>query len=123
MSVLVLDAGNLIIKGKIAKREQGEIAFPHALQQLTESEYQKILVRARTNGSAKDYIRVNGTPYVIGGSAEGHGLVSKRSGAARYTRDYYGVLTAIVLAQVYGLGRELAVFCSYAPGDVKYREV
>lgn len=53
MSVLVLDAGNSIIKGKIARREQGEIDFPHALRQLTESEYQKILSRARTNGSAK----------------------------------------------------------------------
>jgi hypothetical protein len=31
MSVLVLDAGNSIIKGKIARREQGEIAFPHVL--------------------------------------------------------------------------------------------
>ena len=46
MSVLVLDVGNSIIKGKIARREQGEIAFPHALQRLTESEYQKILTRA-----------------------------------------------------------------------------
>jgi membrane protease YdiL (CAAX protease family) len=92
MSVLVLDAGNSIIKGKIARREQGEISFPHALRRLTESEYQKILSRARINGSAKDYIRVNGTPYVIGESAERHGLVTKRSGAARYTRDYYGIL-------------------------------
>ena len=28
MSVMVLDAGNSIIKGKILKREAGEIAFP-----------------------------------------------------------------------------------------------
>jgi hypothetical protein len=122
MSVLVLDAGNSIIKGKITRREQGEITFPHALRRLTESEYQKILSRARTNGSAKDYIRVNGTPYVIGESAERHGLVSKRSGAARYTRDYYGVLATAVLAQLYGRGREVAVFGSHAPGDVKFRE-
>ena len=122
MSVLVLDAGNSIIKGKIARREQGEIAFPHALRRLTESEYQKILSRARTNGSSKDYIRVNGVPYVIGESAERHGLVSKRSGAARYTRDYYGVLAAATLVQLYGRGREVAIFGSHAPGDVKYRE-
>lgn len=34
MSVLVLDAGNSIIKAKIARRDGGEIAFPHALRQL-----------------------------------------------------------------------------------------
>jgi hypothetical protein len=42
MSVMVLDAGNSIIKAKIARREQGEITFPHAMKQLTDSEYEKI---------------------------------------------------------------------------------
>jgi hypothetical protein len=35
MSVMVLDAGNSIIKAKIARREQSEIAFPHALKLLS----------------------------------------------------------------------------------------
>ena len=39
MSVMVLDAGNSIIKAKIARREHGEVAFPHALKALTEAEY------------------------------------------------------------------------------------
>ncbi len=39
MSVMVLDAGNSIIKAKIARRERGEVAFPHALRTLTENEY------------------------------------------------------------------------------------
>jgi hypothetical protein len=122
MSVLVLDAGNSIIKAKIARRGGGEIAFPHALRQLTESEYQKILSRVSVNGSSKDYVRVNGAPYVVGESAERHGVVTKRSGTARYTRDYYGVLAAVALAQLYGRGREVAVFGSHAPGDVKFRD-
>ena len=46
MSVMVLDAGNSIIKAKIARRDNGEIAFPHAMKQLTESEYEKITNRA-----------------------------------------------------------------------------
>ena len=46
MSVMILDAGNSIIKAKIARRENGEIAFPHAMKQLTESEYAKITNRA-----------------------------------------------------------------------------
>ena len=122
MSVLVLDAGNSIIKAKIARREKGEIAFPHALRKLTESEYQNIVSRASMNGNTKDYLRVNGIPYVVGESAERHGVLTQRSGASRYTRDYYGVLAAISLARLYGRGREVTVFASHPPGDVKYRE-
>jgi len=45
MSVIVLDAGNSIIKAKIARREKGEIAFPHAMQRITENEHKTILSR------------------------------------------------------------------------------
>ena len=38
MSVMILDSGNSIIKAKIARRERGEVAFPHALRPLTENE-------------------------------------------------------------------------------------
>ena len=122
MSVMVLDCGNSIIKAKIARREQGEIVFPHAIRQLSESEYEKILIRARINGISNDYFRVNGQPYAVGESAERHGIVTPRSGTARYTKDYCGVLAAISLARLYERGREVAVFASHPPGDVKYRE-
>jgi hypothetical protein len=39
MSVMILDAGNSIIKSRIARRERGEIAFPHAIKHLTDAEY------------------------------------------------------------------------------------
>jgi len=122
MSVMVIDSGNSIIKAKIARREQGEIAFTHAIRHLSESEYEKIIARVRTNSNSQDYFRVNGKPYVIGESAERHGVITPRSGTARYTRDYCGVLAAISLARLYGRGREVAVFASHPPGDVKYRE-
>ncbi len=35
MSIMVLDAGNSIIKARITRRENGEIVFPLALKQLT----------------------------------------------------------------------------------------
>lgn len=89
MSVMVLDAGNSIIKAKIARREQGEVAFPHALRSLTENEYSNILARTSVSGLSPDYVRVNGKPYVVGESAERHGLVTQRTGTARYTQDYY----------------------------------
>ena len=46
MSVMVMDAGNSIIKATIARRDNGEIAFPYAMKQLTESEYGKNTNRA-----------------------------------------------------------------------------
>ena len=100
MSVLVLDAGNSIIKAKNAGREKSEAVFPHALRQITEAEYTTILGRSKAAGLSPDYLRVNGTPYVVGESAERYGVNVQRSGAARYTRDYYGVLAAAALALI-----------------------
>ncbi len=122
MSVLVLDAGNSIIKAKIARREDGELAFPHAIRPLTESEYQKISSKTTSTGNTKDYLKVNSKPYVIGESAERHGLLVQRSGTARYNRDYYGVLAAAAMKRLYGRGREISVFGSHPPGDVKCRD-
>lgn len=122
MSVLVLDAGNSIIKAKVANGENGEIVFPHAILPLTESEYQKIMLRPSSTAKSKDYMRINGKPYVVGESAERHGILAQRSGTARYTRDYYGVLAVAALAKLYERGREIAVFGSHPPGDVKFRQ-
>lgn len=120
MSVMILDAGNSIIKAKIARREMGELAFPHALQPLTENEYTTILVRAGNATPLLDYVKVNGKPYVIGESAERHGLVTQRNGAARYTRNYYGIFAAAALGRLYERGGDVKVFGSHLPGDVKF---
>jgi hypothetical protein len=122
MSVMVIDIGNSIIKAKIVRTERSEIAFPHAIRQLSESEYEKILSRIHINGNSQDYFRVIGRPYVVGESAERHGLITQRTGTARYTKDYCGVLAAISLSKLYERGREVAVFASHPPGDVKYRK-
>jgi hypothetical protein len=100
----------------------GEVAFPHALRQLTGSEYQRILSRAKTGNGVEDYMKINGTPYAVGESAERHGVIVQRSGTARYTRDYYGVLAAAALMRLYGRGREVKVFGSHPPGDVGFRD-
>ena len=62
MSVLVLDAGNSPIKGKIARREKGEMAFPHAIKPLTEVEYTSILSRSGKQSSLQDYVQIIGNP-------------------------------------------------------------
>jgi len=122
MSVMVLDAGNSIIKAKIARRENGEISFPHAMKRLTESEYEKITNRAGLQIQSMDYLRINGKPYVVGESAERHGLITQRTGTARYTRDYYGILAAAALGRLYDRSREVSVFGSHPPGDVQFRQ-
>ncbi len=122
MSVLVLDAGNSIIKAKIVRRENGEIAFPHAFKPLTEAEYSSILSRAGKQSAQQDYIRINGQPYVIGESAERYGVHTQRTGSSRYTRDYYGVFVAAVMGRFYERGMEVSIFCSHPPGDAIYRE-
>ena len=99
MSVMIIDMGNSIIKAKIARRDRNEIAFPHAIRQLSENDYEKIISRVHINGNSQDYFRVNGKPYVVGESAERHEFITKRSGTARYTKDYCGMLAAISLAR------------------------
>jgi hypothetical protein len=122
MSVLVLDAGNSIIKAKIVRRESGEIAFPHAFKPLTEVEYSSIVSRSSKQSSLQDYIRINGQPYVVGESAERHGVHTQRTGSSRYTRDYYGIFAAAVLGRFYERGMEVSIFGSHPPGDAIYRE-
>ena len=122
MGVLVLDAGNSIIKAKIARREHGEIAFPHAFKPLTEVEYSSIVSRAGKQSSLQDYIRINGQPYVVGESAERHGVHTQRTGSSRYTRDYYGVFAAAVLGRFYDRRMEVSIFGSHPPGDAMYRD-
>ena len=121
-SVVILDAGNSVIKAKIARRERGEIDFPHALKPLTETEYGNILSRSKTSGLSPDYLRINGQPFVVGESAERHGIHTQRTGSARYTRDYYGIFAAGVLGRLYDRGREVSIFGSHPPGDVKFRQ-
>lgn len=118
-NVLVLDAGNSVIKYKTANAED---AYPHAIHPLTETEYQQIVIRAARPHPPLDYLRVNGRPYVVGERAERHGALTRLTGTARYTPDYYGVFVAATLYRVYGKSVEVALFASHPSGDVAYRE-
>lgn len=122
MSFMVIDTGNSIIKAKISRRDRSEITFPHAIRQLSECEYEKILSRVHINGNTQDYFHVNWKPYAVGENAERHGIITQRSGTARYTKDYLGVLAAISPAKLYVQVREVSVFASHSPGDMKYWE-
>lgn len=119
-NVMVLDAGNAIIKAKSATKE---IKFPHAIKQLTETDWE----RNTRGGSAanEDYVRVNGVPYMIGLTAERKMLkkATFKTGAARYTKDYYGVLMVTALSRLYPRSmKNLYLFASHAPKDWIYRD-
>jgi len=118
-NVLVLDAGNSIIKGKT---QNAEVDYPHAIRQLTTIDYEQVLMRSGVSGVPKDYMVINDMPYVFGESAERHGTLTRRTGAARYTPDYYGLFVAATLARLFDQGAEVALFGSHAPGDVIYRD-
>ena len=119
MYTLIFDGGNSLIK---AKTTSGEVAFPHALQEITKAEYEQILTRAGQRGPGFDYLQINGKYYVVGESAERHGTLTRQTGASRYTPEYYGVLVAASLARLYQNGGEVEVFGSHPPGDIVYRD-
>ncbi|MFC2054587.1 hypothetical protein ACFLV7_09895 [Chloroflexota bacterium] len=82
---MVFDPGNSIIKGKIARRERGEVAFPHALKSLTETEFENILSRSKTTGPSPEIEWIIGQPFVVGERTERHGVQTQHTGSAHYT--------------------------------------
>jgi hypothetical protein len=60
--------------------------------------------RAGAGGHPPDYVRINGQLDVVGENAEWHSAHIQKTGAARYTKDYYGIFTAAVLGHVYEKG-------------------
>src|SRR5262249_17982127 len=101
MSVIVLDAGNSIIKFRSASGKEDE--FPHALIEIPEADAHQILLRA-AGKIPRHYARVNGKLYAYGPQAEHYGTLTRRYRAERYTRDYYGVITALALSHLFAKG-------------------
>jgi len=92
------------------------------MKQLTEREFERITNRAGPQNQSTDYFRINGKPYLVGDSAERQGLITQRTGTARYTRDYHGVLAAVALGRLYDRSRDISVFGIQPPGDVQIRQ-
>jgi hypothetical protein len=59
---------------------------------------------------------------MVGESAERHGIITQWNGAARSMKKYYGLLAAATPGQLFDRSREVAVFGSHPPGDVKLRQ-
>lgn len=115
-----MDGGNALIKG--TTKGGKEDCFPHMLVPITDSDYQKAIIRAGKDGLSPDYVRVNGQPYVVGESAERYGVNQVRYGADRYVPEYYGIIAAALMGRLFKQGGAVSFYGSHAPGDLQYRE-
>src|SRR5438445_45637 len=83
---VIADLGNRLWKMKIGGIE---ISIPHAMVEITQAEYNKEL-KVANNHLSEDYVIVNDRYFVVGESAENHGLIQSVTGASKYHPDYYG---------------------------------
>lgn len=91
--------------------------FPHALQEINQTEFREIKSSGEMTPSM---FVVNGVPYEVGAQAERRG-VERYQGNARYTRDYYGVIAAIGAFKVIPDEKSDVMFIgSYPPKDRGY---
>lgn len=113
---VALDWGNSGAKSKIHGVEK---FIPHAIYRLTLDQYARVKMESY-GAPPDDYIMVDGVPYVVGESAKTYAM-NLRRGQARYTRDYYGVMVASVLARIYGQTTTgIHLFASHPPGHITY---
>lgn len=118
LKVIAFDGGHEIEKWKSTTAEG---SYRHAMHEVSEADYE--YVKRRTNGKPPiDFIRINGKPYVIGEAAEDFGPVTKKVGAARYTKEYIGNLFASSLARAYTNGGEVEVIASHPSRDITFRD-
>lgn len=121
LTPFVLDAGNANIKSRTLTGAVREDCFPHALVQMTESDWKRVM--SRSGVPDEDYFRVNGTPFAVGKKALRHGTFERQHGAARYTQEYYGVFLAVAMTRAFRKSkRNVFLMGSHAPGDVDYRD-
>jgi hypothetical protein len=116
----VLDGGHNIIKCKTASGD--EISFVHALQEISESEYNRVGELNGAAGLPLDYIKINNRCFVVGENAESHGVVNHSSGPSRYSTDYLGVFALCALARLYSRSCEVNLFCSHPTYHINFTD-
>lgn len=119
---IAADIGNANVKGVIAlpNRQLIEVSFPHIIKRISMTEYNTIV--NRVGADLSDLFIVNGQPFVIGKSAaRASSDVLRVQGSARYTREYYGALAAILMVKLLDRTKARVSFIgSFPPADVNY---
>lgn len=112
-----LDFGNARIKW-FNPRTNAYSDFRHAIVQLSENDWNRVTGRGTP---PEGFIRVNGTPFVVGDSARRYLISERPRGASRYRDIYYGVGMAYALSE--GLRKNVGnvtLFATHPPGDIAY---
>lgn len=117
MTDFLLDFGNARWKW-FAPRIASYADARHALALLSEAEWR----RACGNGKPPmGIVRVNGQPVAYGDAARKHTIKERPRGAARYTKEYYGIALACALYETYDRNMaNITLYATHAPGDVDY---
>lgn len=122
---VIFDGGNSLWKTVIFGDElkRRELVIPHAIVE-DEGGTRFKSVQSRYLGKAdfdRQWFSVGDKCFVVGHSAESEGVVTRRTGSAKYTQDYYGVSLMAVLLQLLPKGHNnLHVYASFPPGDNMY---
>jgi hypothetical protein len=120
---LIIDAGNAWVK---AVCDNQSIAFPHAIAPVMPHEYEDGLKRYGKS-NALDFVRINGNAFIIGETAEWY-QTQHLTGEPKYTREYYGVLFAGVIARIFRdfpdtINGGLQVVASHASRDYEFHRL
>jgi len=126
------DVGNEIVKA--INGTGHEISYVHAIQPISLTELEKHRQRSAKSSRrgksdvgplAPGFVKVNGQGYVIGERAERYAVIknTRKTGASRYNKDYYGVLVAATLPMLFRADKvDVAFYGSHSPKDSIYRD-
>lgn len=124
MTWIEFDPGNSDVKASAqVAAERREIVFPHAFAILTESQWEKLEIRAdRLRDSIDEgYMRINGVSVAIGERAYAQ-LPSFEPAQfnERYRREYMQILAGAALARLFRRGGQIELFALHPPSALRY---
>lgn len=130
-SFIIADLGNslwkairvdIVGRGDSIKFKRRECVMPaaiHAVNGLARFEGVRQRYRGAGDNGDPERFAVDGVAYTVGIPAEAEGVLSRRTGAAKYTRDYYGIALMAMLLYLYPEGHDnLHMYATFPPSDV-----
>jgi hypothetical protein len=124
---VIVDLGNSLLKGMKEGIPSSAVIVPHSLKRVTAEKFRETQSRIKKGlgrgvAGSRDLFGYGDSHYVIGEMAEKMGADTRRSGGAKYTKDYYAPLLIAVLLHLYPNGYDgtLAVWAAFPPGDIRH---
>lgn len=122
---VIVDLGNSLLKGMKEGIPSSAVVVPHSLKRVTAEKFRETQSRTKKGlgrGLNSDLFGYGENYYLIGDMAEKLGADTRRSGGAKYSKDYYAPLLMSILLRLYPNGFEgtLAVWAAFPPGDIRH---